>query len=119
MLRRRARAPLLPYTTLFRSGCEAWARADALLRGDGDATTRTLGQRTRALIRLHASQFGADAELVSRCPSCDSAAQFTVDCGTLCDRIPDTAAAPAHRLESHGYGVEFRLPTGADVAAAS
>lgn len=106
---------------LWESGiaCETWARADALLSATGDTAPRTLGQRTRALLRLHASLFGADVELISHCPACHAAAHFRVDCGTLLDRLPAAADAPTHRLEIDGHVLEFRLPAAADVAAAA
>ncbi len=99
--------------------CETWARADALLAASGAEGPRTLGQRTRGLLRLHASLFGGRADLVSRCPSCQTAAQFSVDCSTLLEQLPATADSATQRLELDGFALEFRLPTGADVAAAS
>jgi hypothetical protein len=99
--------------------CDTWARADALLSAIGDTGPRTLGQRTRALLRLHASLFGAEAELVSHCPSCDTAAQFSVDCSALLECLPESSETPTHRLDVDGHALEFRLPTSADVAAAS
>jgi len=99
--------------------CEAPARADALLSASGDEGPRTLGQRTKALLRLHASLFGGDAELVSHCPSCQAPAQFGVDCATLLAHLPSTTDAITHRLALDGYVFDFRLPTAADVAAAS
>jgi hypothetical protein len=99
--------------------CEAWARADALLSASGDEGPRTLGQRTRALLRLHASLFGGGADLVSHCPSCQTAAQFSVDCTTLLQHLPATCDSATHRLELAAFALEFRLPTAADVAVAS
>lgn len=100
-------------------GCDRWARADALLSAIGDAGPHTLGQRTRALLRLHASLFGADVELISHCPACDAAAQFRVDCGALLESLPESSDTRTHRLDVDGHALEFRLPTSADVAAAS
>jgi hypothetical protein len=99
--------------------CETWARADALLSASGDEGPRTLGQRTQALLRLHASLFGGRAELVSHCPSCQAAAQFSVDCVTILEHLPATIETATHRLELDGFVLEFRLPTAADIAAAS
>jgi hypothetical protein len=90
-----------------------------MLSGQPDAAAHTLGERTRALLQLHASLFGAHVELVSHCPSCDAVAQFTVDCDALLRQLPAAHDAPAHRLELGEFAIEFRLPTGADVAAAS
>lgn len=100
-------------------GCETWARADALLSASGVDAPRTLGERTRALLRLHASLFGGGADLVSHCPSCQTAAQFSVDCATLLEHVPAPADALTHRLELDGFAIEFRLPTAADVQTAS
>jgi hypothetical protein len=100
-------------------GQDGWSRADALLRDDDGAAAPTLGARTRELVRLHATLFGPHIELVSRCPSCDTAVQFSVDCNTLLEGLPVSAGDPVHRLERPDCTIEFRLPTGADVAAAS
>ena len=107
--------------SLWESGiaCDRPARADALLSAIGDAGPRTLGQRTRALLRLHASLFDANVDLISHCPSCHTAAQFSVNCGALLERLPETPDTPTHRLEVDGHALEFRLPTSADVADAS
>jgi hypothetical protein len=99
--------------------CETWARADALLSASGDEGPRTLGQRTRALLRLHASLFGGDADLLSHCPSCRTPAQFSVNCATLLEHLPSAADAVTHRLELQGFTLEFRLPAAPDIAAAS
>lgn len=100
-------------------GREESLRADAMLRDDTEATTRTLGGRTRALLRLHATLFGTHVELVSHCPSCDAAAQFSVDCDALLRQLPTPDERSLHRLELGDCAIEFRLPTGEDVAAAS
>ena len=100
-------------------GREGSLRADALLRDDAEATARTLGQRTRALLQLHTTLFDAHVELVSHCRSCDALAQFNVDCEALLRQLPASDDAPVHRLELDDCAIEFRLPTGADVAAAS
>ena len=47
------------------------------------------------------------------------AAQFSVDCHALLEGLPVSAGDPVHRLERPDCTIEFRLPTGADVAAAS
>lgn len=100
-------------------GCETWARADALLSASGVDGSRSLGERTRALLRLHTSLFGSRADLVSYCPSCQTAAQFSVDCATVLEQLPAPAGALTHRIELDGFTIEFRLPTVADVHAAS
>jgi hypothetical protein len=101
-------------------GQDGWLQADALLREeDESAAARTLGARTRALVRLHSTLFGPRVELVSQCPSCDSLAQFSVDCDALLEGLPVPTGGPVHRLELPGCAIEFRLPTSADIAAAS
>ncbi len=100
-------------------GQDGWSRAEALLRDDDGAAPPTLGARTRELMRLQSTLFGPHVELVSHCPSCDTTAQFSVNCDALLEGLPVPDGDPVHRLELHDCTIEFRLPTGADVAAAS
>ncbi len=98
----------------------AWERADALLEhADDGCSPRTLGERTRALLTLHAALFGAEIDLLSHCPACRSAARFTANCEVLLDGLPQTAPAASHRLDVEGLAIEFRLPAAADLAAAA
>ncbi|HEY2929526.1 hypothetical protein [Piscinibacter sp.] len=97
-------------------------RDDALLQAlpDALAAPRTLGERNARLLALHAQLFGSELALLSHCPACGSAAQFSADCEALAARPPATdAAASRHRLEAQGHAIEFRLPDSADIAAAS
>jgi hypothetical protein len=100
-------------------GREGSLQADAMLSAQPDAAMLTLGERTRALLQLHTTLFGANVDLVSHCPSCEAIAQFTVDCDALLRQLPASRDAAAHRLELDDIAIEFRLPTAADVAAAS
>jgi hypothetical protein len=97
-----------------------WALGDALLQaGDDVGVPRTLGERTVRLLKLHGALFGAEIELLSHCPSCDSAAYFTSDCEALIEHMPAAASGAAQRLELDELAIEFRLPGPADLAAAS
>jgi hypothetical protein len=100
-------------------GHRGWAQGDALLAATDARTPRTLGERTVTLLRLHEAMFGAGADLVSQCPSCEMAVQFTVNCADLLEQIPETTTETAHRIDVREYAIEFRLPSGADVAATS
>ncbi|HJW11511.1 MAG TPA: hypothetical protein VJ598_06985 [Albitalea sp.] len=96
----------------------AQGRDAALLQALPDAP-RTLGERNAQLLGLHASWFGDELELLSHCPACGSAAQFSAGCAMLAARPPVQAPAPRHRLEALGHTIEFRLPEPADIAAAA
>lgn len=98
----------------------AWERGDALLEHVEDGRPpRTLGERTTALLRLHATLFGAEVDLLSHCPACRSAARFTTNCEVLIDGLPQTAPVASHRLDLEEVAIEFRLPAAADLAAAA
>lgn len=110
--------------TLWECGqrAPAGARGEALLRASfvGAATVLTVGERNARLIELHARLFGRVIELLSRCPACGTAVQFSSDCETLAAQArPALADSSPHRLEASGYQIEFRLPDSADVAGAS
>jgi len=95
------------------------ARGDALLQAvDGGVPTRTLGERNARLVEFHARVFGPEIELLSHCPACGTAAQFSADCAALAVERP-AAVAPSHRLAAHGHVIDFRLPDSADLTAAS
>lgn len=97
------------------------ARDDALLQAlPGTEAPRTLGERNARLLALHAQWFSNELELLSHCPACGTAAQFSADCAALAAQPPAPGAAlPLHRLEADGHAIEFRLPAPADIAAAS
>jgi hypothetical protein len=96
-------------------------RGDQLLRAAGEevATTYTVGERNMKLAALHARLFGPRVDLVSHCPSCGTAAQFSSDCGTLTALPGSAGPGRLHRVEAEGYAIDFRLPTTADVDEAS
>ena len=93
-------------------------RADALL-GDGAGRGHaTLGERNARLAALHAQLFGRELDLLSHCPACAAAAQFSGDCEVLAGTVSAEAAA-THRLAVGDHLIEFRLPVADDVNAAS
>jgi hypothetical protein len=103
-------------------GQTASARDEALLQASfADAgPERTLGERNARLMKLHARMFGRELELLSHCPACGTAVQFSGDCETLSGQmLPDCDHASRHRLEVHGHDIEFRLPDSGDIAIAS
>lgn len=103
-------------------GRPASARDDALLHAsfDGSESARTLGERNFRLVELHARLFGREMELLSHCPKCGAAAQFSGDCEALAAQMrPKLDHSSLHRLETFGYVIEFRLPDSADIACAA
>lgn len=92
-------------------------RADALL-GDVVAQPPTLGERNTRLAALHAQLFGRELDLLSHCPACGSAAQFSGDCALLAGTMPPDIAR-THRLQTGAHLIEFRLPVADDIDAAS
>jgi hypothetical protein len=102
-------------------GQPPWIRDEILLAASGPAAPpRTLGERNARLMELHARLFGRDAELLSHCPTCGAVVQFAVDSQALALQMTEsTSSSTSHQLETAGHLVEFRLPEGSDVAAAS
>jgi hypothetical protein len=102
-------------------GQPPWIRDETLLAASGQmAPPRTLGERNARLMDLHTRLFGRDAELLSHCPTCGTAVEFAVDSEALALQLSGSSPSSAsHRLETAGHLVEFRLPAGSDVAAAS
>ena len=108
-------------------GQGAVARDDVLLQAltdSGTASHHTVGERNALLLTLHTQLFGSDLSLLSHCPECDTAVQFSADCEALAAPAPapvsiPCAASRAHRFEGHGHSIEFRLPESTDLAAAS
>ena len=96
------------------------ARGDALLRVAPETPPAlTLGEWNARLLALRASLFGAGVELLSSCPACGTAAQFRGDCQALASQAFSGEPVSTHRIDADGYGIEFRLPTSGDVAAAA
>lgn len=97
----------------------AGRRADVLLReayGSGDQPP-LLGERNALLLTLHARLFGVRLDLLSHCPTCGTAAEFTGDCHELAESVrPMREMTLPLQLETAGYVIAFRLPTGDDLA---
>jgi hypothetical protein len=103
-------------------GQPAGARDDALLRAwrQDVRPARTLGERNSRLMELHACLFGREIELLSHCPACGTAVQFSADCESLAEQMqPRLDEAPPFRLNVQGHVIEFRLPDSDDIAIAS
>lgn len=105
-------------------GGDAVAVDEALLHAGFDsgsiAAPRTLGERNARLLALHAQWFGAELVLLSHCPACGTAAQFSADAQALAASAPASDATLAsHHLAVDGHAIEFRLPDHADIAAAA
>jgi hypothetical protein len=97
------------------------SRADAMLQvySGMDVSPRTLGERNLRLLELHARLFGQQLELLSHCPSCGAAAQFSIDSRALAARMPLISDGRSHEVEIEGHLIEFRLPDAADLVDAS
>lgn len=91
-------------------------RGEALLP---DTAACTLGERNARLAMLHAQVFGAGIDLLSHCPACGAAAQFSGDCAQLMQAATPADAAVVHQASLLGHEVEFRLPLAGDLAAAA
>ena len=95
-------------------------RKGALLKAlsAGGDPPRTLGEANARLLALHTRLFGRDLTLVSHCPACGGAAQFSADADVLAAQaLPTHAVSLGHLLEAHGHAIELRLPDEADLAA--
>jgi hypothetical protein len=102
-------------------GQPAGDRDDALLRGwfKHVEPVRTLGERNARLMELHARLFEREIELLSHCPACGTAVQFSADCGSLAEQMQPRLDESPHRLDVQGHVIEFRLPDRDDIAIAS
>jgi hypothetical protein len=94
-----------------------WDRALTLLSAANPGNPRSalaelsVGERDRLLLRLRQLIFGTELESVVDCPSCGERLQLAL-------RAADLFAAEAEcsgQLESNGYRIEYRPPTGADL----
>ena len=96
-------------------------RADVMLQmyGGMDAAPRTLGERNLRLLEVHARLFGQQLDLLSHCPTCGAAAEFSLDSRALAGRMPAVGDGRSHQVEIEGHLIEFRLPDAADLVDAS
>jgi len=102
------------------AGAEVPARRGvALLRSAGVAAPLSLGDANAQWLRLHALWFGPTVDLLSHCPACASAAEFSVDANDLAAQLAPAEPATLYRLECDGHAVDFRLPRADDAAAAA
>lgn len=103
-------------------------RAEALLeaafpdRTAGDLHALPLGRRDALLLEFREELFGDRMTGTASCRHCAEQVEVTLGVRTLLALGPPekTGAVPAvHSLEHEGHEVSFRLPTGADLEAAS
>lgn len=98
----------------------AWdARNTALLRafavpGAGEATA---GGRQEMLLRRYADCFGPRLSGLAACPACGTEVDVTVPVAELVAAAP--APEPVVPLRGDGHTIGWRLPDGADLAAAA
>ncbi len=92
-------------------------RAEAIMRAFGVAEQTSLGARDAALLRLFEDRFGPRLDGVSRCPDCGTDVELGVDVGDLTASM--ASADPVAPLAIGGERIEWRLPDGADLAAAA
>lgn len=99
----------------------AIGHGDALLQAAacGAGPARAPGERNARLAGLHAQLFGRALELLSHCPACGTAVQFSADCELLAAQAAPQLYAAPHRLEAHGHVITFRMPDNADIAEAA
>jgi hypothetical protein len=99
------------------------ARASLLLaQGRPDATLESLealslGRRDAELLRLRELTFGSRLDINVVCPHCGERMVCAVECNELVAELPADQGV-THSIELAGQRIEFRLPTGADLAAA-
>lgn len=114
----RAEATLRLWEAAF--GQPPWTRDELLLRAAGaQSTPRTLGARNAALMRLHASWFGARLELLSTCAHCGTTIEFAADCEALAPQLDGAPPAAPQALDLDGHRIEFRVPDVEAVVLAS
>jgi hypothetical protein len=88
--------------------------AAASSAGDPDPRSLPLGERDVRLLALREAAFGGDLASVASCSACGEPMDLAFTTRDV--RAPDAAPASAP-LSVDGYEVEWRLPTGGDLAA--
>jgi hypothetical protein len=78
----------------------------------------SIGQRDAELLALRERTFGSRVEAVAGCDACGEALEVSFDTAEL-ERGPETPEGGTHSLVVGGAAVRFRLPTTADLVAAS
>jgi hypothetical protein len=98
-------------------------RAIALLVAGGvssvEAEAYPLGQRDRLLVALRERLFGSRLVALAECSGCGEALEADFDSTAVRALALGTPGATPCPVNSHGYQVDFRLPTTADVLAAT
>jgi hypothetical protein len=77
----------------------------------------SIGQRDEALLTLRESLFGRHLETTARCPVCQESLELAFETGQI--RVQSESANQDGQVEADGYVVTFRLPTSADLIAAT
>lgn len=98
-------------------------RAIALLVAGGispvEAEACPLGQRDRLLVALRERLFGSRLVALAECPGCGEALEADFDTTAVRALAAETPGEGPFHVNWGGYRVDFRLPTTADVLAAS
>jgi hypothetical protein len=86
-----------------------------------DAEALPVGRCDTLLLALRVGTFGSPLSGVSSCPECNSDVDVDVDVGSVLACLPtvETDYAADYLLEHRDYAVRFRLPTTADLLAAT
>jgi len=99
-----------------------WERAVGRTRRDRDEALladagrpRALGERNRALLALRTALFGRDWPLMSECPACGGACEFTIDGIALAESLGAAPAAGGGGIEWNGRELALRAPTADDL----
>ena len=97
-------------------------RAQALLElaypttPPADLAGLTMGERDRRLLGLREATFGSHILAVATCAACTASLEVAFRTSDI--MTPPSPNGAAHRAELGGYLIEFRLPTGRDLAQA-
>ncbi len=79
----------------------------------GDPGALSIGERDALLLRLREATFGPGLECIATCAACGETLELRFKTG---DVQAQRSPAPGRPLAVDGYEVEWRLPTGRDVA---
>ena len=90
------------------------AAAAPAARAEDDPSAATIGCRDAALLDLREQLFGRGFTAVSSCPSCRQEIELAFDIAEVRRGLSDVVRADIH---AGGVNVQFRLPTGLDLAA--
>jgi hypothetical protein len=82
--------------------------------GATNLAMRSIGDRDRSLLGLHAAMFGPAIDAVVNCPSCGATVEIQLDAAALAASPPAPEAIAVRAGRTH---ITFRAPTSADIAA--